>query len=94
MVIDMATTKITITLDDRQVEEVRRLVAAGKASSVSGFVKQAVGVGLHDAAGWQEMLEESLERTGGPLTPNERAWADAILSPRRRKGRSRRVKVA
>lgn len=90
----MATTKITITLDDSQIEEVRRIVAAGKAASVSGFVKQAVSVGLHDAAGWQEMLEDALERTGGPLTPKERAWADAILSRRRRKGRARREKVA
>ncbi len=56
MVIGMATAKLTITLDDEQLEEVRRLVAAGKARSVSGFVKHAVGVALHDAAGWQEML--------------------------------------
>ena len=94
MVISMATTKLTITLDDNQLEEVRRLVAAGKASSVSGFVKHAVGVALHDAAGWKEMLEGALEQTGGPLTKKERAWADALLSARPAKGRARRRRAA
>lgn len=90
----MATTKVTITLDDGQLEEIRRLVGAGAASSVSGFVKHAVGVALHDAAGWREMLEEALQQTGGPLTKHERAWADTLLSPRPRKGRPRRTKAA
>jgi len=39
----MATTKLTITLDNDQLEEIRRLVGAGKASSISGFVRHAVG---------------------------------------------------
>jgi Arc/MetJ-type ribon-helix-helix transcriptional regulator len=81
MVIGMATTKITLTLPDDQVQEIRALVAAGQAASVSAFVKHAVGVALFDAAGWREMLEDALRQTGGPLTKKERAWADAILSP-------------
>ena len=89
MVIGMATTKLTITLDDDQLEEVRRLVAARKASSVSGFVKHAVAVALHDAAGWKEMLAGALQQTGGPLTKKERAWADGLLSPRRRRAGTR-----
>lgn len=92
MVIGMATTKITITLDDNQLQEVRAIVAAGQAASVSAFVKHAVAVALSDAAGWQEMLSDALEQTGGPLTKTERAWADGILSPRRRS--SRRGKAA
>ena len=94
MVTGMATTKLTITLDDDQLDEVRRLVGAGKASSVSGFVKHAVGVALHDAAGWKEMLEGALQQSGGPLTRKDRAWADALLSPRPRKRRARRGKAA
>jgi Arc/MetJ-type ribon-helix-helix transcriptional regulator len=82
MVIGMATGKLTITLDEDQIEEVRRMVAAGRASSISGFVQHAVRTALHDAAGWQEMLDESLAQTGGPLTAKERAWADALLSRR------------
>lgn len=84
MVIGMATTKVTITLDDHQLEAVRRLVAAGTAASVSGFVKRAVDVALQDAAGWQVMLEQALEETGGPLTKKEIAWADRILAGRGR----------
>ena len=81
MVIGMATMKITITLEEDQVEEVRKMVEAGKADSVSGFVKHAVGVALQDAAGWKQMLDEALEETGGPLTDQERAWVDSILGP-------------
>ena len=94
MVHGMATTKVTITLDDAQLKEIRVLVAAGNASSVSAFVKHAVGIALHDAAGWKEMLGGALRQTGGPLTKKERVWADALLSPRRRKGGSRRKRAA
>jgi Arc/MetJ-type ribon-helix-helix transcriptional regulator len=90
----MATTKLTITLDEAQLEEVRRLVAAGKARSVSGFVKHAVDVALHDAAGWREMLDGALLQTGGPLTKKERAWADGVLASAPRKGRARRRNAA
>lgn len=88
MVIGMATRKLTITLDDEALEKVRALVAARKATSVSGFVQRAVDVALHDVAGWGAMLAEGLAKTGGPLTKAERAWADAILdapAKRRRK---------
>jgi len=94
MVISMATSKVTITLDDAQLEEIRRLVQAGTSASVSGFVKHAVGVALHDVAGWKDMLREALEQTGGPLTKRERAWADAQISPERRKRVRRRRTVA
>ncbi len=94
MVFGMATTKITITLQDDQVEEIRALVAAGQAASVSAFVKHAIAVALFDAAGWKEMLEDALRQTGGPLTKKERAWADALLSPEGQKRGSRKGKAA
>jgi antitoxin ParD1/3/4 len=75
----MATTKVTITLEDRQLESVRRVVASGKASSVSGFVKHAVEIALSDVAGWQAMLDDALRQTGGALTKKETAWADRVL---------------
>ena len=90
----MATTKITITLPDDQVKEIRSLVAARKAASVSAFVKHAVGVALFDAAGWKEMLKDALQQTGGPLTKKERAWADAILSAERQRRGSGKGKAA
>jgi len=90
----MANAKITITLQDEQLSEIRTLVAAGEAQSVSGFVQHAVRVALFDAAGWQEMLTEALQQTGGPLTKKECAWADALLTSGESKRRSRRGKAA
>lgn len=87
MVIGMATKKITVTLPEGHVDRIRALVDTGHASSVSGFVQQAVGVALDDVAGWDAMLAEALEATGGPMTDEERAWADEVLGapkPRRR----------
>ena len=94
VVFGMATTKITITLENNRLAEIRALIAAGAAASVSGFVKHAVGVALFDAAGWREMLEDALRQTGGPLMKKERAWADAILSPHGQKKVSGKGKAA
>jgi Arc/MetJ-type ribon-helix-helix transcriptional regulator len=94
MVFGMATQKITITLPDSQIDEIHALIAAGAAASVSAFVKHAVGVALFDAAGWKEMLQDALRQTGGPLTKEERAWADAILSPQGQKRSSRKGRAA
>ncbi len=80
MVFSMATTKITITVHDDQLEEIRALVAAGRAANVSAFVQRAVGVALFDAAGWREMLDEALQQSSGPLSKKERDWADAVLT--------------
>ena len=92
MVFGMATTKITITLEDDQVDAVRKLVASKRARSVSGFVKHAVGVALQDATGWAAMLKQALEETGGPLTKQEQKWADGVLSGSSvRRGKRRRA---
>ena len=89
MVNGMASKKITITLDDDQVQQVRNLVNAGRAASVSGFVQHAVGVALDDVAGWGAMLAQALDESGGPMSVDERAWADKALGvpkPRKRAG--------
>ncbi len=78
--------KITVSVDERQAEEIRGLVASGRAASVSAFVRRAVGTALRDAAEWTEMIEEALRQTGGPLTRKERAWADRLLAGRARRG--------
>lgn len=88
MVFGMATTKITITLRDEQLAEIRALLAARQATSVSGFVQHAVGVALSDAAGWREMLKGALDQTGGPLTKKERAWADTVLKRGSKRGKA------
>ena len=102
MVFGMATAKLTITLPDEQLNAIRELVTARKAASISGFVQHAVGIALSDAAGWRMMLDDALQQTGGPLTDEEKAWADSILdSPKRKSvekrapgGSSRRNKAA
>ncbi len=75
----MATRKVTITLDETQLDQIRSLVEAGAAPSVSGFVQHAVAVALDDVAGWGAMLAEALRQTGGALSDKERAWADDVL---------------
>jgi Arc/MetJ-type ribon-helix-helix transcriptional regulator len=95
MVFGMATTKVTITLPDEQIQSIRELVAAGKADSLSGFIKHAVEVGLFDVAGWRAMLDDALQETGGPVTHEERKWADGLLQRADTgmdKGRDRRRK--
>ena len=75
----MVTRKVTVTLDEAQLEQIRSLVHAGAAPSVSGFVQHAVAVALDDVAGWGAMLAEALRQTGGALSDGERAWADDVL---------------
>ena len=48
----MATRKLTVTLDEADVERIRSLVESGDAQNVSAFVQHAVGVALDDVAGW------------------------------------------
>lgn len=84
----MATKKVTVTLEEQQVDRIRGLVDAGAAASISGFVQHAVSVSLDDVAGWGALLAEALHGSGGPLTKQERAWADGVLGGGRRRGGS------
>jgi len=83
MVFSVATTKITITLPDEQRGQVRALVPSGRTKSVSAFAKHAIKIALFDAAGFREMLDQALQETGGPPTPEEREWVASVLSPKR-----------
>ena len=88
MVTGMAAKKVTITLDETQLDRIRALVESGTAASVSGFVQHAVGVALDDVAGWGALLAEALRETGGALSDGERAWADEVLGVTQPGGRS------
>jgi len=72
----MATKEITVLLEDTQLKAIRKL----RAGNVSQFVQHSVRIALFDAAEWREMLKDALRETGGRLAPNERAWADRILT--------------
>ena len=87
----MATAKITVTLPDSQLEEIRKRVAAEDTPSVSGFIQQAVRRSLENAAEFRAMVEETLKETGGPLKPRERAWASRMLAARKRRTKLRKV---
>jgi Arc/MetJ-type ribon-helix-helix transcriptional regulator len=82
MVDGMASKKVTITLDEAQLDRIRALVQAGTAATVSGFIQHAVAVALDDVAGWGALLAEALRETGGGLSDEERTWADEILGVR------------
>jgi Arc/MetJ-type ribon-helix-helix transcriptional regulator len=88
MVTGMASKKVTITLDEAQLDRIRALVQAKNAPSVSGFVQHAVAVALDDVAGWGATLAAALRDTGGALSDDERAWADEVLGVSTRPGRS------
>jgi Arc/MetJ-type ribon-helix-helix transcriptional regulator len=77
----MATRKITLTLPDKQIEEIRKRVAVHEAVSVSGFVQRAIQRALLNSSEFSAMVDQGLIETGGPLTPKERAWARKMLSP-------------
>jgi len=79
MVNGMATRKVTVTIDEVVLERIRALVATGSAPSVAGFVQHAVAVALDDVSGWGALLAEALRETGGPLSDQERVWADDVL---------------
>ncbi|MBV9397472.1 MAG: hypothetical protein JO062_05810 [Bryobacterales bacterium] len=78
----MATRKVTITLHDHQLAEIRKRVKAHESASVSGFVQRAVQKSLDSEAEFRAMIDEALAATGGPSTPKERAWARRMLTPR------------
>ncbi len=91
----MATTKVTVTLPDKQIEEIRRRVAVHESASVSGFVQRAVQRSLLNSSEFSAMIDQGLNETGGPLTPKERAWATKVLSPQKRRAKkSARGKAA
>lgn len=87
MVIGMARRKVTVTVGEEQLAEMRRLVAEGRAGSVSGFVQRAIDLALDDLAGWEQTLGEALAATGGAVRADERRWADEVLGVAARSAR-------
>ncbi|MBL8228842.1 MAG: hypothetical protein JNL98_10210 [Bryobacterales bacterium] len=83
----MATVKITITLQQEQIEEIRRRVSIHESASVSGFIQRAVQRTLLNSSEFSAMVDQGLMESGGPLTPKERAWAKKALSPQKRRTR-------
>jgi Arc/MetJ-type ribon-helix-helix transcriptional regulator len=72
------TSKIAVSLPDELVAQARAAVSEGRAPSVSAYVAAAMRqkAKLDDL---QALVEELLDASGGPLTDEERATADATL---------------
>ena len=94
MVAGMATTKITITLPDAQLEEIRQRVAAHESPSISGLVQRAVQRYLENDAEFEAHVDKALMETGGPISPKERAWARKMLAPRKVRTKSAKPRKA
>ena len=86
----MTKAKIAITLPRALVQQARRAVKKGHATSVSAYVTSAVEekAKVDDLA---TLLDEMLAETGGPLTAGERRAADEALGKRRRRRTRRRA---
>lgn len=72
------TTKITVSLPDEQVEELRAAVRAGKGRSVSALVSEALAEHLPRES-LSELLDDLSEQFGPP-SPDDVAWAKQALS--------------
>lgn len=88
----MATRKITITLPEEQVEQIRN--SAGPHGTVAWYIKRAIAAALEDERLFNERLNETLMKTGGPITPKEEAWLDAMATSGGRRKTSRKRTAA
>lgn len=77
-IVRMTKAKVTVTMDRDLLAKVRRAVDEGSAPSVSAYVEQAVAQWVADEDA-DAFLDKMLEESGGPMTDEERAWADRVL---------------
>jgi hypothetical protein len=71
--------KITISVDPEVLGLVQAAVADGAATSVSAFFEQSALSDLDAEAAFDRLLDEALERSGGPMTSEEEAMVDREL---------------
>ncbi len=76
--------RLAITIPRRLAHGVRAKAAAGEARSISAYIAQAVEEKL-ERDDLKSLLAEMAEEFG-PATPEERAWADDVLSSFRQQG--------
>lgn len=74
----MTKSKIAVSLDEELVAAVKEQVSSGQADSVSAYVSEALEdkLKVDDASAFYEQV---LLDSGGPMTDEERAWADKAL---------------
>jgi antitoxin ParD1/3/4 len=91
MIPGMTSAKVAISLPKEVLARARAAVKRGEAASLSAYVSKAIEEKTSDDD-VLKMLDEMLEETGGPMTAEEKHWADGVLGitepkrkPRRRK---------
>ncbi len=92
MIGGMTSAKVAISLPKAVLARARAAVKRGDAPSLSAYVSRIIEEKTSEDD-LMAMLEQMLEETGGPLTPEEVAWADGVLgiTPEvRRKGRRKK----
>jgi len=72
------TTKIAISLPDELATAAKRAVAAGHASSVSAYIAEAIRM-RSQTEHLDDVLDQMLAESGGPLTSAERSTLDRLL---------------
>ena len=72
------TMKIAVSLPNELVEHARREVREGRARSVSAYVADAIAE-RSERESLEDLLDEMLAASGGPMTDAERARADERL---------------
>jgi Arc/MetJ-type ribon-helix-helix transcriptional regulator len=78
-------TKPSVTLPDGQLEQIRRLVAVGRASSVDEYVAAAVAERLERDRSLAE-LQDLFERKGHAPSAEHLAWAREVLGVEGKEG--------
>jgi Arc/MetJ-type ribon-helix-helix transcriptional regulator len=81
MTIGMKYEKIAISLPFRAAEHVRRAVKRGEAPSASAYIASAIEERANQSE-LRDEIDKSLEASGGPITPEERAWVEYVIGER------------
>jgi hypothetical protein len=89
MIGGMTSAKVAISLPKEVLARARAAVRRGDAPSLSAYVSKAIEDKTNDDD-LMKMLEEMLEETGGPPTPEEIRWADGVLGITPKNKRKRR----
>jgi Arc/MetJ-type ribon-helix-helix transcriptional regulator len=78
-VVRMTKAKVTMTMDKDLLARVKQAIDSGRAPSVSAYIEKAVEHWLIEEESAEELVDDMLEESGGPITADERVWADRIL---------------
>lgn len=81
--------KIAVSLPLRAAESARRAVKEGRAASVSAYIAEAIDEKTKRES-LDELLDQWLIESGGPMTAEERRWADRVLGVKPSRTRARR----